>query len=101
MRWLLVHPTVTEEVLGWLPSFLSEDDPRPAREQLDANYKYGGGWDPIPGFTITEAGLKYPDDPPQPLLAETRLRNEVVRLYKCSWVAIIQPDGSYEVSRMD
>ena len=68
MRWLLVHPAVTEEVLGWLPSFLSEDDPRSAREQLDANYKYGGGWDPI---LITDQGLEFPDDPPQPLLAET------------------------------
>ena len=73
MIWILCHPKMTHEALGFLPSMLSAADPRPAREQLDANYAYGGGWDPIPGFTITDEGLKYPDDPPQPLLAMTAL----------------------------
>ena len=101
MTWNLCHPKATVEMLGFLPSFLSEDDPRPAREQFDERYKFGGGWDPFPGFKLTENGLEYPEDPPQKLLAETRLRDEIIRLYDCSWVAIIQPDGSYEISRMD
>jgi hypothetical protein len=91
------HPRVTQEVLGYLPGFLSVNDPRPAREQLAAAY----GWSPFAGFTMTERGLEYPGDPTMPLLAEAKLRDEVVRLYDCSWVAIVQPDGSYEIARMD
>ena len=101
LEWELRHSRVTLEVLGRLPSFLSENDPRPAREQLDAGYKKFGGWKPFKGFTMTARGLEYPNDPPQPLLAETRLRDEVVQLYKGSWVVVIQPDGNYEIARMD
>lgn len=101
MEWKLCHPKFTAEGLGYLPSFLSESDPRSAREQLDAGYSQFGGWTSFPGFKMTERGLEYPGDPPQPLLAETRLRDEIVRLYNGSWVAIIQPDGSYDIARMD
>jgi len=101
MIWIMKHPRATPEMLGFIPQFLSEHDPRPAREQLDSNYRQGGGWEPLPGFTITEQGLKYPGDPPMVLIAETTLRDEVIRFYDCSWVVIIQPDGSFEASRMD
>ena len=101
MIWTLIHPKMTHEALGFLPGMLSETDPRPAREQLDANYAHGGGWRPLPKFTITDKGLVYPGDPPLPLLAEALLRDELIRVYVHSWVAVIQPDGSYEVSRMD
>ena len=100
MEWKL-RPGFPQKGLGYLPSFLSESDPRSAREQLDAGYKRFGGWKPFHGFTMTEGGLKYPNDPYHPLLAETKLRDEVIRLYKGSWVAVIQPDGSYEIARMD
>jgi hypothetical protein len=100
MIWVMKHPMATPGMLGYLPQFLSERDPRPAREQFDTNYVHGG-WCPFKGFTMHDNGLKYPGDPPMPLLAETKLRDEIVRLYQCSWVAIIQPDGSYEIARMD
>ncbi len=80
MTWVICHPAFRPEGLGYLQF---------------------GGWRPFHGFTVTARGLEYPNDPPQPLLAEARLRNEVVRLYKGSWVAIIQPDGSHEIARMD
>ena len=100
--WELKHPDVTAEHLGMIPQFLDKDDPRPAREQFDANYRHGGGWCPFAGHKILSNGkLKYPEDPPLELLAETQLRDEVIRFYECSWVAIIQPDGSYEIARMD
>lgn len=51
MRWVLFHPKMTPEMLGLIPSFLSESDPRPAREQFDENYQHGGGWRPLPNFT--------------------------------------------------
>lgn len=96
------HPRMTLEALGYIPSFLNERDPRPAREQFDAHYQHGGGWVPFNGFVMLPDGsLKYPDDPPLPILAETKLRDETIRYYPHSWVCIIQPDGSHEISRMD
>jgi hypothetical protein len=79
---------------------LSESDPRSAREQFDVNYV--GRWRPFKGHTILPNGdLAYPGDPPTRLLAETKLRNETIRMYEHAWVAIIQPDGSFEVAHMD
>ena len=90
------------EMLGYIPSFLSESDPRSAKEQLDGNYNHGGGWRSMPGFIMLPNGdLSYPGDPPYALLAETSLRGEVIRVYHYSWVAIVQPDGTFDVSRMD
>ena len=101
MIWVMVHPQATPAMLGYLPDMFSEDDPRPAREQADANYRHGGGWRAFRGFTMLLDSLACPGDPPMRLIAETRLRDEVIRLYEADWVAIIQPDGSYEISRMD
>lgn len=101
MIWVMRHPQATVEMLGFIPEFLSENDPRPAREQFAANYV--SGWSPFKGFKVAADGssLRYPDDPPQLLIAETRLRDEVIRFYDGSWVGVFQPDGSYEISRMD
>jgi hypothetical protein len=101
MIWILKHPRVTQEWLGFLPQMFSDMDPRPAREQVNANYGHGGGWRPFAGFTMTEDGLEYPGDPVMGLVAETRLRDEVIRVFESDWVVIIQPDGSWEASRMD
>jgi hypothetical protein len=102
MEWIQLHPKATPEMLGFIPEFLNENDPRPAREQLDDNYSHGGGVIPIPGFELLPNGdLKYPGDPPLAPLAETRLRDEIIRVYHYSWVVIIQPDGSFIVARMN
>jgi len=101
MIWVAKHPQTTQEMLGYIPSFLSEDDPRPAAVQFNSNYPFGG-WDPFPGFKMMANGnLLYPGDPPVELLAETKLRDEVIRFYNHAWVVIIQPDGSFEACRMD
>lgn len=93
---------MTMEMLGFIPDFLSEADPRSAREQFNANYSHAGGWKPFKGFTMLKNGnLKYPGDEPTRLLAETRLRDETIRFYQHAWVAVIQTDGSYEICRMD
>jgi hypothetical protein len=101
MKWILKHPKATFDMLGFLPMMFDDRNPLPAREQADHNYNHGGGWQPFPHFKMTEKGLKYPGDPVMPLLAEAKLRDETIRFYECAWVAIIQPDGSYEICRMD
>jgi hypothetical protein len=100
MNWILLHPQATLEMLGFLPSFLDEEDPRSAREQFNTNYI--SGWNPTPGFKMQANGdLSYSKDLPTKLLMEARFRDETIRFYQHAWVAVIQPDGSYEISRMD
>lgn len=101
MIWKLCHPAATPDSLGFIPSFLDEDDPASAREQIDRNYAHGGGFVPLAKIKMDEHYLRYPGDPPFPLIAETKLRDETIRLYRYSWLAIIQADGSYEVAKID
>jgi hypothetical protein len=100
MIWTL-HNGAFPELLGFLPGMLSEEDPRPAREQFDANYQHGGGWRPQARFELRGTDLCYPNDPPLTVLAQTRLRDETIRLYPYGYVVILQPDGSFEACRMD
>lgn len=98
----LLHPAIGYDILGFLPNFLSLDDPRSAREQLDFHYSFAGGYRPFQGHTLgDDNSLKYPGDPPLVPLAQAKLRNELVVYYRHSWVAIIQRDRSYVVARMD
>lgn len=112
MKWVQLHPRAHLEQLGFLPEFLDEDDPRPAAEQFHANYGHGGGWNPMPGFSvITRNGgmasiknpplLKYPGDPPLVPLFLTKLRDEVIVVYDRSFVLIVRKDGTWEAARMD
>jgi hypothetical protein len=102
MLWVPKHPEAKVDMLGILPSFLSNFDPRPAAKQLDENYRHGGGWSPQSKFTMLPNGdLQYPGDPPMELLFETKLRDETIRFYNYAYVAIIQSDGSFEACRID
>jgi hypothetical protein len=99
----LKHPRATHEMLGFLPKFLDNADPRPAKEQFQERYAHGGGWDPTSlRFTVTPQGLRYPGDPVMHLVAEGVLHGkETIRIYDCAWVSITQEDGTYEICRMD
>lgn len=102
MLWHPKHPNASIDMLGFLPDFLNNADPRSARDQLASAYVHGGGWSPFQGFTMLRDGnLQYTGDPVVLLLWETKLRDETVRFYECAWVAIVQPDGQFEVARMD
>lgn len=101
MQWVLLHPRATAEHLGLIPTFLDATDPRPAKEQFQERYIWGG-WMPFPGFEmVPNHGLKYPGDPAMFPLACTMLRDEKIFVYEYAWVAIVQPDDTFEVSRMD
>jgi hypothetical protein len=90
------------EYAGILPAFFSHADPSPAREQIDANYRHGGGWHAIDRFKhLGDYKIQYPGDPPLKPLVTIRLRDEVVMIYAYSMVGIFQPDGSFEVARID
>lgn len=100
MNWQLLHPQMTPRHLGFIPSFLSEDDPRPAKEQFNENYI--SGWSPLRSFTMGKGHvLNHPEDPPMRPLARLQFREELILFYEYAWVAVVQPDGSFEVSRLD
>lgn len=107
MQWLLTHPRATPEHLGYVPSFFSEDDPRPAREQLDERYAHGGGFRPALGALRLHPGnagrayLTYPGDPPFPEIARTTLRDERLIFFDRSYLAIVQADDSHVLCKVD
>jgi len=93
-----------EYAVGLIPTFLSESDPRPAREQFNTAYAHGGGWRPFKGFRIIDRAfpsIQYPGDSALPPVARAQLRDEEIFIFPYAWVMILQPDGSYEISRMD
>lgn len=97
-----LHPRVTMDHIGDIPFWLSETNPRTAAQQLDAAYQHGGGWSPFVGFTLADDNsLHFPDDPPLVPIAAMQMREELILMYAHSIVAIIQPDRSFEVCRMD
>ena len=56
----------------------------------------------MPGLTLKPDGsLTYPGDPPLKPIAMTQLRDEVILFYEYDWLCVIQPDGAFEVSRVD
>lgn len=99
--WRMIHPDAPIEALGYVPGFLRDDDPRPAREQFDERYAYGG-WSPNKGFKMLDnLAIQYPGDPALLPIAWRELRGEAIVMYPGALLAIIQPDGRFEVARMD
>lgn len=101
IQFEMLHPQMTPEYLGNIPYFFSKEDPRSAREQINDNYPFGG-WQPFKGFELGEDNtLVFPGDHKLVPLAQAKLREETICFYRSAWVAIIQPDGSFEVARID
>ena len=103
------------EWLGVVPGFLDENDPRPAAAQFEAHYQ--GGWNPNRTGKVklecqvlfnrkgeskhVHMVMTYPGDPPMPPVARLKFRDELIVSYEHSFFAVVQPDGTYEVARMD
>ena len=101
--WTILHGDFYLEMLGFLPSFLDMNDPQTVREQFQLNY--WPGWNPMrkhwtfdPKTHILQynggVGPLYP-------LASTVLRDEKVYFYEHAFVCVVQPNGDFEVARMD
>ena len=116
--WELTHPDTRPHHLGMLPGWFNPNDERPAREQANAGYLNTAGctYNPQAGFTLqkNEKGhyaIQYgtgepdedgdPADPPLQELARAELRDELIVLFECEYVGIIQKDQSFVVARCD
>jgi hypothetical protein len=95
----LLNKKATPEHLGLVPGFLDETDPRPAREQFEEQYI--GGWMPMDGFKRSGTEIKYPGDPWKKPFAVIAFRDERIFAYESAFFMIVQPDGSFEIARMD
>lgn len=96
-----LDPDVPVANFHMIRAMLDEDDPRPAREQLD---KHGGGWRPMHGLTYNEKThcLEYPGDPPIHPLALMQLHKERILIFEHDVVAIFPLDSFlFEACRMD
>lgn len=101
-KWKLLNPMMTYDQLGFLPSFLDDQNALSARAQIDLNYQHGGGWFNFEGFIMKkDRSLHYKGDPPMMPLACLKFRDEDLYFYDSAWVCVVQPDGSYEVARVD
>lgn len=88
---------IAPDYLGSLPDLFSVHDSRSAAEQVSDH----PSWFPNPDMRIrTDGTLIFPGDPDLPPLFMAQIRDEIVYLYRYSWVAIVQSDGSYVVSRL-
>lgn len=108
MIYWAVVPGRSPSCLGFLPEIVRSDDPRPAKEQF--NERYQGGWRIFTGASLDLDNMEpvtrlpklvYPGDPPLDLIAMGIREDELVLLFPCSWVAILQSDRSYEIARID
>lgn len=102
IRFQILDQRYDEEALGLIPDFLATADGRFAAQQFDDRYSHGGGWQPMSGWSMGPIGeIMYPGEEALPPIAVAVLGHEIIRVYASSWVSITQPDGSFEVSKMD
>lgn len=102
--WELLHPDMTPDHLGFLPHILDSFDPRPTAEQIEDKYAHGGGWRPYGQGAWAlddDRTLHFPNDQALKPIARTFIREEQVYLYDHAVVAVVQPDGSFDVVRLD
>ena len=105
MIWTVQHTKnekVIKNAIGFIPSMLREDNPKSAVEQLHEGYAHGGGWRKMDGWTLnSDNSIFYPGDPSLVPFTWAKLRDELILVYPHAWVAVVQPDRSFEIARMD
>lgn len=91
------------DMLGLIPMMFTDAVQVSVKEQINQNYRHGGGWQPMQGWRFTpETGvLSYTGDPPYRPIAKAQVGEETVYVYQHAWVCIVQKDGTFEVARMD
>lgn len=91
------------QAAGYIPAML--EDAASAKAAFNTHYEHGGGWRPLKGWVYDPIlrTIKYPGDRALQPYLEARLTDcmELVLVYPFAWVCIVEPDGAYEVARVD
>lgn len=95
------------QVWGYIPTFLSLNNPEGAVYQFAANY---GSWMSSDRATLEFLGpdtdhvavMRYPGDPDLLEIDRFKFRHEIVIIFPHAFVAVVDPDlGTYSISRLD
>lgn len=92
------------DMLGTVPDMISATDQADAVTQIDRAYRdAGGGWRDSTGASVDVERrlLTFPGDPARQLVAFAELRAEKILFFDGAWVAVVQPDGSSRIARID
>jgi len=101
VKWEVLDKQLTQKNISYLKFFLHEDDQRSASEQINERYRYGS-WHNFKGFKhLGDGVIQFQDAPVDYPIAKAHLRAEVIYAYRYDWIAVFQPDGSFEVSRVN
>ena len=97
-----LHPGGLDYAAGIIGLLDNLDEPFVA--QIERNYQHGGGWRPLPGWTFDGQArtIKYPrDEALKPLVEIVTEAGDVALVYAYAWVCVVQPDGAFDVARLD
>lgn len=102
-RFIQIDPRYNAAAaVGFIPTFLDLDDPRPAKEQIAE--RYVSGWFPFEGHNLNiEDGmiLTFEDDPPMWPIAFAVMHDDLVFVYPHGWTMLFHKDGKWEIARLD
>ena len=102
--WTAIDKAFHPSWLGFLPDILLAEDKRPVKAQLEDRYAHGGGFRLIKGMRLDrrDMTMRYPGDPIYRPAAWAQIGAEKVYFYPlCSLLLILQPDRTWEVTRVD
>lgn len=103
--WELVHPRADIDMLGYVPLFITRTSDVPLKKQFDAEYVSGWKTSASKWVRDTERNTLqgHPEDPPFPMIARYQHKptGELLEFYTSCFTAIVQPDGTFEVARLD
>ena len=97
------HP----HLIGYLGQIFLNGTGETAQEQLNQRYAHGGGFHPFEGFILAGADetdaatITYPKDPPMREVSRLSLNEQTLILFEHQWLAIVEADNSYRVTRVD
>lgn len=107
--WTLYDHRFGREVLGLLPALISNEYFGNVAEQLERNYAHGGGYRDLTKlepdkwvFNKRKKTLRHRAERStfKPI-ASTQIKDEQVYFYQYALLAIVKPDGSFAVTRVD
>lgn len=98
------HPRATMAHWGEIPYWLSDDNLKPAKQQLHEGYRFGG-WQSMKRDSIKMLSgdrYSYPGDPVQSPISEIQMNSgERVLLYDNAIVVVFDKNGDWDMCRMD